>query len=68
VVLACRNVESGEKSKSKIIEELAKADGTSSADLSKRLTVMALDLSSLDSVRKFAEAFLALGLPLHVLM
>lgn len=68
VVLACRNVESAEKSKSKIVEALANADGPSSEDLSKRLIVMALDLSSLASVRQFAEAFLARGLPLHILM
>ena len=47
-VMACRNMERGERARARIAAESPSA----------QLEVMELDLSSLDSVRRFAEAFL----------
>lgn len=49
VVMACRNLEKATKAKSQILETVPKA----------KLDVLEIDLSSLKSVRSFAEAFLA---------
>ena len=47
VILACRNLEKGEAARQKILREFPQAS----------LKVMALDLSSLDSIRVFADAY-----------
>lgn len=58
VIMAIRNMETGEKVKSAITEESPKA----------RVDVMKLDLQSLASVRQFSEEFKSRKLPLNVLM
>ncbi|KAK2075920.1 hypothetical protein QBZ16_001256 [Prototheca wickerhamii] len=63
VILACRNVPKGEAYK-KELEEQAAAAGRPAP----KLEVMELDVSSLASVRSFAEAWLARKEPLHVLV
>lgn len=47
VVMACRNESKAEKAKAEILDEIPKA----------QLTILHLDLSSLDAVRSFAEKF-----------
>uniref|UniRef100_A0A8C1RPH2 WW domain-containing oxidoreductase n=1 Tax=Cyprinus carpio TaxID=7962 RepID=A0A8C1RPH2_CYPCA len=58
VILACRNQSRASKAVSLITEEWRKA----------RVEAMTLDLSSLRSVRQFAEIFKARKLPLHILV
>lgn len=58
IIMAIRNLESGEKVKSAITAETPKA----------RVDVMKLDLASLASVRQFAGDFKSRKLPLNVLM
>ncbi|KAI5077582.1 hypothetical protein GOP47_0007406 [Adiantum capillus-veneris] len=58
VVMAVRNVSSGETVKNSILEETNNA----------RIHVLKLDLSSMASVRGFVSAFKALGLPLNILI
>lgn len=58
VIMAIRNMETGEKVKSAITEESPKA----------RVDVMKLDLQSLASVRQFSEEFKSRKLPLNVLI
>ena len=58
VILACRNVKKGEKALKEMMEAGATGKGL----------VMELELSDLDSVESFAKAFIALDLPLHVLL
>ena len=48
VIMACRNLKKAEEAKQKILKQVPQA----------QLTVMALDLMSLDSVRSFANSFL----------
>ena len=55
VVLACRNIERGER----LREEIA------AANPGRRLRVLALDLSAMDSVRGFADVLLRTGEPLR---
>ena len=58
VVIAVRNVESGNKVKEGIVEKIPNA----------KIDVMELDISSLESVRKFVSQYCAKGLPLNILM
>ncbi|GJP38705.1 hypothetical protein CLOM_g23123 [Closterium sp. NIES-68] len=77
VVLAVRNTEAGEAAKAAIIKDLegkiaaeaaAAAAGGVPAAVRERVSVMALDLASLKSVRAFAADYLRLNRPLHVLV
>jgi retinol dehydrogenase 12 len=63
VILACRSVERGEALKREFNAE-AKADGRQAPNCD----VMELDLSSIASIRTFADAWDARNLPLHVLL
>lgn len=58
VVIAVRNVESGNKVKDSIVEKIPNA----------KIDVMELDISSLESVRKFVSQYCAKGLPLNILI
>ncbi|KAL2342745.1 hypothetical protein Fmac_004030 [Flemingia macrophylla] len=58
VVMAVRNVESGNNVKETILKEIPSA----------KIDVMELDLSSMASVRKFAADFNSSGLPLNILI
>ncbi|CAM0870886.1 unnamed protein product [Alopecurus aequalis] len=58
VVMPARNVKAAEDMRARICGECPDAD----------VLVLHLDLSSLASVRAFAQRFLALGLPLHLLI
>lgn len=58
IVMAVRNVESGRKVRETILNAIPTA----------KLDVMELDLSSLESVRKFADEFISSGLPLNILI
>ncbi|KAF5816040.1 putative very-long-chain 3-oxoacyl-CoA reductase [Helianthus annuus] len=58
VVMAVRNIESGQKVKENIVSEIPNA----------KVDVMELDLSSLASVRKFAAEFVSSNLPLNILI
>lgn len=58
VVIACRNPAKAEQA----LEDLRRRSGSSDVE------AMALDLSRLASVREFAEAYLARGVPLDVLV
>ena len=58
VFLACRSECSGRRA----IDEIAAQTGN------RRLELLSVDLGDLDSVRRCAEAFLATGEPLHVLI
>ena len=58
VFVACRSQENGRRA----IDEIAGETGSRSLEL------LSLDLGDLDSVRRCAEAFLAAGEPLHVLI
>ncbi|KAJ4831899.1 Short-chain dehydrogenase TIC 32, chloroplastic [Turnera subulata] len=58
VVMAVRNLDSGRKAKEAILKEIPTA----------KIDVMQLDLSSLESVRKFASEYVSLGRPLNILI
>ncbi|KAK1409036.1 hypothetical protein QVD17_41295 [Tagetes erecta] len=58
VVMPVRNVEAGKKVKENIAEKIPNA----------KLDVMELDVSSLESVRKFASQYCSKGLPLNILI
>ncbi|KAF0916174.1 hypothetical protein E2562_000767 [Oryza meyeriana var. granulata] len=58
VVIPARNVKAAEDMRARIRDECPGAD----------VLVLPLDLSSLASVRAFADRFLSLGLPLHLLI
>lgn len=58
VVMAVRNVDSGMSVKNTILEEIPTA----------KIDVMKLDLSSMESVRKFAADYNSAGRPLNLLM
>ncbi|KAL4570772.1 hypothetical protein LXL04_026434 [Taraxacum kok-saghyz] len=58
VVMPVRNLEAGKKVKEDIIEKIPNA----------KLDVMELDISSQESVRKFASEFCSKGLPLNILI
>jgi len=57
-ILACRNIEKGQKVADEIIQESGNPD----------VEVMKLDLGSFDSVRNFVSEFLKRGVPLHLLI
>lgn len=58
VVMAVRNINSGKKVKDEILKEIPNA----------KIDVMELDLSSLASVKKFADDYISSALPLNLLM
>nr|GEU29881.1 hypothetical protein [Tanacetum cinerariifolium] len=58
VIIAARNTEAANEAKQTIIKSNEKA----------KIDVLQLDLSSLKSVRAFADSFLALNLPLNILI
>lgn len=58
VIIAARNTKAGNEAKELILEENEKA----------RVDVLRLDLASLKSVREFADKFIALDLPLNILI
>jgi NAD(P)-dependent dehydrogenase (short-subunit alcohol dehydrogenase family) len=58
VVMAVRNTDSGAKVKEDIVKQVPGA----------KLDVMELDLSSMQSVRKFASEYKSTGLPLNLLI
>lgn len=58
MIMAVRNVNAGRQAKEAMLKDMPAA----------KIDVMELDLSSLESVRKFASAFLALEIPLNILM
>ena len=63
VILACRDQDRGEKLK-KSLEEQAKAHG----NMEPRAEVMLLDVSSLQSIRSFVQAWKQKQRPLHGLI
>lgn len=58
VIIGARNIEAANKAKQQLLEENPSA----------KLDVLKLDLSSIKSTREFAENFLALNLPLNILI
>ncbi|KAH6804298.1 Rossmann-fold superfamily protein [Perilla frutescens var. frutescens] len=58
VIMAVRNVDAGRKAEEVMINEIPAA----------KIDVMELDLSSFESIRKFASEFLALAIPLNILI
>ncbi|WOH12411.1 hypothetical protein DCAR_0831914 [Daucus carota subsp. sativus] len=58
VVMGVRNVNAGGKIKEEFLQKMPNA----------RIDVMEIDLNSLDSVRKFASAYVSRGLPLNILI
>ena len=58
VVMAARNLEAAAKCKETIVKDCPNAT----------IDIMQLDVSSLESVRNFANEFIAKGLPLNILM
>ncbi|KAJ8768525.1 hypothetical protein K2173_022624 [Erythroxylum novogranatense] len=58
VVMAVRNMDAGSNAKEAIMKEIPSA----------KIDVMHLDLSSIESVRKFASEYISLGLPLNLLI
>jgi len=58
LILPARSVKAAEDAKARIVSECPDSE----------IIVMALDLSSLNSVRSFVNQFNSLGLPLHLLM
>ncbi|TKY52822.1 Short-chain dehydrogenase TIC 32 [Spatholobus suberectus] len=58
VIIAARNMESAKDAKQLILQENESA----------RVDIMKLDLCSVNSVRSFVDNFLALGLPLNILI
>merc|ERR1712137_542719 len=58
VIMACRNMEKGGEAKAEIEERVPNA----------QLTLLKLDLSSLDSIESFVNAFNEMSLPLHILI
>lgn len=58
VIMAVRNVVAGRKVKEAVLKECPSA----------KIDVMELDLSSMESVRKFASAYISSGRALNILM
>lgn len=58
VIMAVRNVEAGRKVKEAVLKESPSA----------KIDVMELDLSSMESVRKFASDYISSGRPLNILI
>uniref|UniRef100_A0A0A0L3R1 Short-chain dehydrogenase n=1 Tax=Cucumis sativus TaxID=3659 RepID=A0A0A0L3R1_CUCSA len=61
IVIPARNLKAAEEAKARIVSELECFDHS-------RITVMVLDLSSLNSVMNFVSEFESLNLPLNLLM
>lgn len=62
VIMACRSQSKAATARDELI---AGADG---AIVAERLELMSLDLSSLNSIRTFADSYLSTGRPLHLLI
>lgn len=58
MIIAARNMEAASEAKSLILQSSPSA----------RVDVLKLDLSSLKSVREFADEFLSMDVPLNILM
>ncbi|KAK1374829.1 short-chain dehydrogenase TIC 32, chloroplastic-like [Heracleum sosnowskyi] len=58
VIMAVRNVKAGEKVKQELLQKMPDA----------KIDVMALDLNSQASIRKFAEQYISSSLPLNILV
>lgn len=58
VIMAVRNVKAGEKVKQELVEKMPDA----------KIDVMALDLNSQASIRKFAQHYISSSLPLNILV
>lgn len=58
VIIGARNLDAANKAKQQLLEENPSA----------KLDILKLDLSSIKSTREFAENFIALNLPLNILM
>lgn len=58
VIIAARNMEAANEAKQLVLKE----------DENARVDVLKLDLSSIKSIREFADNFNALDLPLNILM
>lgn len=58
VVIAARNTDAAKEAKQQILKDNNKA----------RIDILKLDLASLKSVKDFADNFIALNLPLNILM
>lgn len=58
VVIGARNIEAANEAKRTILKDNEKA----------QVDVLKLDLASLQSIKAFADGFLALNLPLNILM
>lgn len=56
--MAVRNVKAGEKVKAELLEKMPDA----------KIDVMALDLNSQASIRKFTQEYISLSLPLNILV
>lgn len=68
VVMGVRNREKGDETRREIIDYLTSKNYQPLHTLEKRIIMLSLDLSSLQSVRDFAVNFNKLGLPLHYLI
>jgi len=68
VVMAVRDREKGDETRRYIIDDLTSKDILPLQTLEKRINMLTLDLSSLQSVRDFVINFNKLGLPLHYLI
>lgn len=58
VVMGVRNLSAGARVRDEILKQVPSA----------KMEILNLDLSSMSSVRRFAEIFKALNLPLNILM
>lgn len=58
VIMAVRNVKAGEKVKAELLKKMPDA----------KIDVMALDLNSQASIRKFVEEYISSSLPLNILV
>ena len=58
VIMAVRNVKAGERVKDKLLKNMPDA----------KIDVMELDLNSQVSIRKFAQEYISLSLPLNILV
>jgi len=68
VVMAVRDREKGDEARRNIIDDLTSKSILPLHTLEKRINMLTLDLSSLQSVRDFVINFNKLGLPLHYLI
>jgi len=68
VIMGVRDRQKGEEARKDIVEYLTSKNYQSLHTLEKRIIMLSLDLSSLQSVRDFVINFNKLGLPLHYLI